>query len=139
LEATRITRHSLSLVYLNAPYDDEFGGGGREEVTFLRPAIDLLVPAGVLVMICPVNQVFGACVPAAITCCWASKGLRVTSLKSGSRSWPGTCKGASNSVAFLTWKREYAAGQSNASATDPTSLRISATDAISDSQPLNKP
>jgi hypothetical protein len=60
LEATRITRHSLSLVYLNAPYDDEFGGGGREEVTFLRLAIDLLVRAGILVMVCPVNQVFGA-------------------------------------------------------------------------------
>jgi Uncharacterised methyltransferase family (DUF6094) len=59
-EATRITRHSLSAVYLNAPYDDEFGGGGREEVTFLRLAIDLLVPAGILVMVCPVNQVFGA-------------------------------------------------------------------------------
>jgi hypothetical protein len=59
-EATRITRHSFSLVYLNAPYDDEFGGGGREEVTFLRLAIDLLVPAGILVMVCPVNQVFGA-------------------------------------------------------------------------------
>src|SRR5262245_44794861 len=32
-EATRITRQSLSLVYLNPPFDDEFGGGGREGVT----------------------------------------------------------------------------------------------------------
>ena len=59
-EATRITRHSFSLVYLNPPFDDEFGGGGREEVVFLRHAIDLLVPGGILVQVSPVNQVFGA-------------------------------------------------------------------------------
>ncbi len=37
-EATRITRHSFSIVYLNPPFDDEFGGGGREEVqgSFVR-------------------------------------------------------------------------------------------------------
>ena len=58
-EATRITRHSFSLVYLNPPFDDEFGGGGREEVKFLRQAVDLLVPGGILVQVCPVNQVFG--------------------------------------------------------------------------------
>jgi hypothetical protein len=58
-EATRITRHSFSLVYLNPPFDDEFGGGGREEVAFLRQAIDLLVPGGILVQVSPVNQVFG--------------------------------------------------------------------------------
>jgi hypothetical protein len=59
-EATRISRHSFSLVYLNPPFDDEFGGGGREEVKFLRQAIDLLVPGGILVLICPVNQVYGS-------------------------------------------------------------------------------
>ena len=59
-EATRITRHSFSLVYLNPPFDDEFGGGGREEVKFLRQAVDLLAPGGILVLVCPVNQVFGA-------------------------------------------------------------------------------
>ena len=58
-EATRITRHSFSLVYLNPPFDDEFGGGGREETSFLRQAVDLLVPTGILVLVCPVNQVFG--------------------------------------------------------------------------------
>jgi hypothetical protein len=47
-------------VYLNPPFDDEFGGGGREETSFLRHAVDLLVPAGILVLVCPVNQVFGA-------------------------------------------------------------------------------
>jgi hypothetical protein len=59
-EATRITRHSFSLVYLNPPFDDEFGGGGREEVTFLRQTVDLLVPGGILVLVCPVTQIFGA-------------------------------------------------------------------------------
>jgi hypothetical protein len=58
-EATRITRHSFSMIYLNPPFDDEFGGGGREEVTFLRQAVDLLVPGGILVLVCPVNQVYG--------------------------------------------------------------------------------
>ena len=58
-EATRITRHSFSLVYLNPPFDDEFGGGGREETAFLRQAVDLLVPGGILVLVCPVNQVYG--------------------------------------------------------------------------------
>ncbi len=58
-ESTRITRHSLSLVYLNPPFDDQLSGGGREEINFLRQSIDLLVPAGILVMVCPVFQVFG--------------------------------------------------------------------------------
>ncbi len=42
-EGTRITRHSFSLTYLNPPFDDQFGAGGREEVAFLRHAVDLLV------------------------------------------------------------------------------------------------
>jgi hypothetical protein len=54
-EATRITRQSLSMVFLNPPFDDEFGGGGREEVTFLRRSVDLLVPGGILVLVCPVG------------------------------------------------------------------------------------
>ena len=60
-EATRITRHSFSLVYLNPTFDDEFGGGGREETSFLRQAVDLLVPGGILVLVCAwVNQVLSA-------------------------------------------------------------------------------
>jgi Uncharacterised methyltransferase family (DUF6094) len=58
-EATRISRQSLSMVFLNPPFDDEFGGGGREEVTFLRRSVDLLVPGGILVLVCPVGQVYG--------------------------------------------------------------------------------
>ena len=34
-EATRITRHSFSLVYLNPPFDDQFGSSGREEVALM--------------------------------------------------------------------------------------------------------
>jgi len=40
-EATRITRHSFSLVYLNPPFDDEFGGGGRAETRFVGQAAEL--------------------------------------------------------------------------------------------------
>src|SRR5262249_17880186 len=58
-EATRITRNSFSLIYLNPPFDDEFGGAGREEVSFLRRSVDLLAPGGVLVLVCPVSQVYG--------------------------------------------------------------------------------
>ena len=57
--ATRITRHSFSLVYLNPPFDDELNGGQREETSFLRQSVDLLVPGGILVLVCPVNQVYG--------------------------------------------------------------------------------
>jgi hypothetical protein len=46
-------------VYLNPPFDDEVGGGGREEVKCLWQAIDLLVPSGILVLVCPLNQVYG--------------------------------------------------------------------------------
>jgi hypothetical protein len=58
-EGTRITRHSFSLVYLNPPFDDQLDGGGREETAFLKQSIDLLVPGGILVLVCPVTQVFG--------------------------------------------------------------------------------
>jgi hypothetical protein len=58
-EATRITRHSYSLVFLNPPFDHEFGGGGREEVKFRRHVVDLLAIGGILVLVCPINQVYG--------------------------------------------------------------------------------
>jgi len=57
--ATRITRQSFSLVYLNPPFDDELNGGGREETSFLRQAVNLLVLGGILVLVCPGNQVYG--------------------------------------------------------------------------------
>ena len=58
-EATRITKHSFSLVYLNPPFDAQLDGQGREETNFLRQSVDLLIPGGILVMVCPVNQVYG--------------------------------------------------------------------------------
>jgi Uncharacterised methyltransferase family (DUF6094) len=58
-EGTRITRHSFSLVYLNPPFDDQLDGGGREETSFLTQSVDLLVPNGILILVCPVTQVFG--------------------------------------------------------------------------------
>jgi Uncharacterised methyltransferase family (DUF6094) len=58
-EGTRVTRHSFSLVYLNPPFDDQLDGRGREETSFLTQSVDLLVPGGILVLVCPVTQVFG--------------------------------------------------------------------------------
>jgi hypothetical protein len=58
-EATRISRQSLSMVFPNPPFYDEFGGGGQEEVTFLRHPVDLLVSGDIVVLVCPVSQVYG--------------------------------------------------------------------------------
>jgi hypothetical protein len=48
------TYNSFSCVYLNPPFDDELGGGRREELTFLQLATNLLMTgSGVLVMVAP--------------------------------------------------------------------------------------
>ncbi len=47
------TWRSFSLVWLNPPFDDELGGGRREELSFLRRATDLLKPGGVLAFVLP--------------------------------------------------------------------------------------
>ncbi len=57
-EHAALSFHSVSTIYLNPPYSDEYGGGGREEVSFLWRAVDLLAEKGVLVLVCPANQVF---------------------------------------------------------------------------------
>ena len=57
--ATEISVSSFSLVYCNPPFDDEMGGGGREEVTFVRKSLRLLVKGGVFVLVCPYDQVWG--------------------------------------------------------------------------------
>jgi hypothetical protein len=44
---------SLSLVYLNPPFDDEIGGGGREEMSFLWRASSHLATGGILAMVTP--------------------------------------------------------------------------------------
>jgi Uncharacterised methyltransferase family (DUF6094) len=48
----------MSFVYLNPPFDHEFGGGGREETSFLRQAAMLMPPGGVLIFVLPANQVY---------------------------------------------------------------------------------
>jgi predicted RNA methylase len=50
---TQITGSTFSLAYVNPPFADELGGGRREEQTFVERATRLLVPKGVLVLICP--------------------------------------------------------------------------------------
>jgi hypothetical protein len=57
--SSRISPKGFGLVYLNPPFDDEFGGGGREELAFLRRATEVLAVGGVLVFVLPFNQVFG--------------------------------------------------------------------------------
>lgn len=60
-DQTRITLSSFSLVYCNPPFDFEgLGSSGREEVRFVRDSMRLLVPRGILVLVCPLNQVMGS-------------------------------------------------------------------------------
>lgn len=53
---TRVTPHSFGFIYLNPPFDDEIGGGGREELAFLRRALIQLAPNGVLCLVMPFNK-----------------------------------------------------------------------------------
>lgn len=48
-----ITPGSMSLVYCNPPYDDELGGGGREELSFLGECYRLLAKGGIMVAVIP--------------------------------------------------------------------------------------
>jgi hypothetical protein len=57
--SSRISSKSFSLIYCNPPFDSEFGGGGREETTFVLKSIPLLVVGGVLILVCPINQIVG--------------------------------------------------------------------------------
>ena len=54
----RVSFQSMSLLYLNPPFDSEIGGGKREELAFLERATNWLVRGGVLVFVLPVDQVF---------------------------------------------------------------------------------
>jgi SAM-dependent methyltransferase len=56
--ATRISYNGFSLAYVNPPFDDEIGGGGRIEATFLYRATALLKPGGVLALVLP-ERTFG--------------------------------------------------------------------------------
>lgn len=48
-----IDGRSFGLVYANPPFDDELGGGGRDELAFLREIDWLLCSSGVLVFVAP--------------------------------------------------------------------------------------
>lgn len=50
---TNITAGSFSLVWCNPPYDNEIGGGGRVEVTFLAKANRLLRTGGIMALAVP--------------------------------------------------------------------------------------
>jgi predicted RNA methylase len=55
----QITGFSYGLVYCNPPFDHELGGGRREEMSFVQASTRLLVPKGVLVLVCPIDTVIG--------------------------------------------------------------------------------
>jgi predicted RNA methylase len=52
----RISGQAFDIVWLNPPFDDELGGGGREETAFLSRAIGVIVPGGVLGLVIPEDQ-----------------------------------------------------------------------------------
>lgn len=49
----QVPRRSFPLIYCNAPFDHERGGGSRTEGDFLEAVTRWLMPGGVLVFICP--------------------------------------------------------------------------------------
>ena len=50
---------SFGLAYVNAPFDDELGGGRREEQAFVQKATNLLAPRGIIVIVCPISKFIG--------------------------------------------------------------------------------
>lgn len=56
---TTITGQSMSLVWLNPPFDDEYGGGGRVEMEFLARTTTCLVKGGVLAFVLPESVLDG--------------------------------------------------------------------------------
>lgn len=57
--AVQVSPFSMGLAYVNAPFDDELGGGRREEQAFVDRATHLLPPKGVIVIVCPMHVLFG--------------------------------------------------------------------------------
>lgn len=51
--STAITPGCISLCFLNPPFDNELGGGRREELSFLVKTTRILKPGGVLVLVVP--------------------------------------------------------------------------------------
>ena len=55
----QITGGSFGLVYCNPPFDDELGGGRREEQGFAEISTRKLVAKGILVLVCPFKALVG--------------------------------------------------------------------------------
>lgn len=55
----QITGCSFGLVYCNPPFDNELGGGKREEMGFTEISTRKLVPKGILVLVCPIKALVG--------------------------------------------------------------------------------
>ena len=53
----RVSANSLSFIWLNPPFDDAIGGGGRVEAQFLFHVIPWLMPGGVMALACPADTV----------------------------------------------------------------------------------
>lgn len=53
----KATAGSFGIVYANPPFDDELGGGQRQEMTFAEKATRLLKPGGVLVLVMPITAI----------------------------------------------------------------------------------
>jgi predicted RNA methylase len=56
---THITPRSMSMAYVNPPFDSELGGGRREEEAFVQSASAVLASKGVLVLVCPIGALCG--------------------------------------------------------------------------------
>lgn len=56
-QAATYAPRSISLMYLNPPYDGELGASGRTEGTFLSRATNILIPGGILVFVAPRKNV----------------------------------------------------------------------------------
>jgi predicted RNA methylase len=55
----QVSGQSFGLAYVNPPFDDELGVGRREEQAFTERATRLLVPKGILVLVCPLKALAG--------------------------------------------------------------------------------
>jgi len=54
-----ISACSFGLAYVNPPFDDELGGGRREEQAFAEQATRQLVSGGILALVCPMRALSG--------------------------------------------------------------------------------
>lgn len=54
---TKVTAGSFSVAYVNPPFDDELGGGQRQEMTFAIRATTALKARGVLVLVMPITAI----------------------------------------------------------------------------------